>query len=80
MWLIDCAQLNLVQLQLKSRPTFCQRNRFDALWLLEDMMPETDEVILIGKGHDALAVVFGGREKVLQNVHYPLAKLCAKVV
>ena len=80
MWLIYCPQLDLVQLQLKSRPTFCQYNRLDALWLLIDMMPEADEVTLVGEGHDALAVIFGCWEKILENVHHPLAKLCAEVV
>ena len=80
MRLVYCPQLYLVQLQFEPGPTFCQRNRFDALWLLKDMMSKADEVIFVSEGHDTLAVIFGRWEKVLQNVHHPLAKFCAEVV
>lgn len=80
MWLIYCAQLDLVQLQLKSGPTFCQRDGFHTLWLLINVMPEADEIILVGKGHDTLAVIFCCWEKVLENIHNSLAQFCAEVV
>ena len=80
MWLINGAQLDLIQLQLKSGAALCQCDGLDSLWLLIDMMPEADEVILVGKCHHTFAVILCSRKKILQDVHNMLPQLCAEVV
>ncbi len=80
MWLINRSKLDLIQFQLKSGTTLCQCNRFHALWLLIHMMPKADEIVFVGKCHDAFAVILCSGKQVFQDVLYSLSKLGAEII
>ena len=46
----------------------------------EDMVSEGDEIIVVGKGHDAFAVFLGNGEEVFQNIGGALSEFGGEVI
>jgi hypothetical protein len=46
----------------------------------KDMMAEVDEIVLVGKGQDSLAIFLWDREEIFKNILYAPSKLRAEAV